>query len=212
MVVLPFVYSSDTDNPVLQFGKWVTHDATTFFTFVLAVSTVALAVSTLLLWNATRRGIANQTRDTQILQRAYLSVDLAGINPYIGQSGDIVGHIDIRNAGNLPARNVRWVIKQTFSNDFELRAFGINASDSFYGNNTIPPKTIVKQATSPFSIPSETYIYVWGQVRYKDGLENERVTNFCHRYNKNLLRRGSGGAPQIDTEYGRYHEYGNDAD
>ena len=54
----------------------------------------------------------------------------------------------------------------------------------------------------------ELYCYVWGQVRYKDGIDNTvRITNFCHRYNCEALREDN----TIPEEHARYHERGNDA-
>src|ERR1700730_1136687 len=54
-------------------------DPVAFFTFVLAIFTGVLGVSTIGLWIVTAKGIRNQARETQILERAYLTVEPAGI-------------------------------------------------------------------------------------------------------------------------------------
>ena len=54
----------------------------------------------------------------------------------------------------------------------------------------------------------DRFCYVWGQVRYKDGIDNTvRITNFCHRYNCEALREDN----TIPEEHARYRERGNDA-
>jgi hypothetical protein len=84
-----------------RFWEWTTHDPVAFYTFVLSVSTIAL-------WFVTWRGVRNQTRETQILQRAYLSVEPAGIQPHVDRGDRVVCSVTFRNVGHLPARNVRW--------------------------------------------------------------------------------------------------------
>lgn len=56
---------------------------------------------------------------------------------------------------------------------------------------------------------TETYCYVWGVVRYKDGLGQERHTKFCHRYNAEGIAQA--GAINVPAERGRQHEFGNEA-
>src|ERR1700733_2737725 len=56
------------------FWERTTSDPVAMFTLVLAFSTIGL-------WGATLIGIRNQSRETKILQRAYLAVESAGINP-----------------------------------------------------------------------------------------------------------------------------------
>jgi hypothetical protein len=51
-------------DAVTTFWRWTTHDAVAAYTAVLAISTIGL-------WIVTMRGIRNQRRDTEILQRAY---------------------------------------------------------------------------------------------------------------------------------------------
>jgi|SRR6516225_5087387 len=51
----------------------------------------------------------------------------------------------------------------------------------------------------------------WGRFTYVDGFGNDRWTNFCHRYNTEVKEAQIGGGSRIRKEYGRHHEYGNDA-
>ena len=56
------------------------------------------------------------------------------------------------------------------------------------------------------------FIYVWGMVLYQDGLDKDRWTRFCHRYNWVMRGDGEIGRYDIDRKYARYHEYGNGTD
>jgi hypothetical protein len=56
-------------------------DPVALFTFVLAVFTGVLGISSIGLWIVTAKGIRNHARDTQILGRAYLDVEPAGPEP-----------------------------------------------------------------------------------------------------------------------------------
>jgi hypothetical protein len=49
------------------------------------------------------------------------------------------------------------------------------------------------------------------RITYVDGFGEERRTNFCHRYNTEVREASTGGVILIRKEYGRHHEYGNDA-
>src|SRR5580700_349525 len=71
------------------------------FTIVLALSTIGLWTATLRLWGAARDTAEQQSKDTEIIQRAYISVEPGGISPHIyGSTDEIqkhVGHVRIRN-------------------------------------------------------------------------------------------------------------------
>jgi len=56
LVVLPLLYQGDNTNPLVRFWDWMTDEAISFFTAVLAVSTIGL-------WIVTWRGILGQSRD-----------------------------------------------------------------------------------------------------------------------------------------------------
>jgi hypothetical protein len=192
-----------------RFLDWKADEAIAVFTFVLAVSTIGL-------WNVTGRGIRNQSRETRILQRAYLSVIPRGIAPFASTESLLSCEVSLYNAGNLPAREVTWLIEKGFSTDPYLKEFPITGS--FFGNNIIPPGSDMRKGawaikTNDFdkfiaeAVGEHRWLYVWGQVRYKDGFGEDRFTSFCHRYN--LLGTKEHTVPE---QNGRYHEYGNHTD
>jgi hypothetical protein len=103
LVALPLLYQEETStNPVTAFWRWTTHDPVSFYTAVLAISTI-------LLWAVTSRGIYNQFKDTRIIQRAYLSAKPAGIDTMT--DGSVIAHVIFLNSGNLPAKKVRNEVK-----------------------------------------------------------------------------------------------------
>lgn len=59
---------------------------TALFTVVLAISTIGLWSSTRNLWSATVDAANRQEKDTEILQRAYLSVEPGGIHRFLDNS------------------------------------------------------------------------------------------------------------------------------
>jgi hypothetical protein len=73
--------------------------------------TALLALATLILV-----GIAYlQIRQGRIVQRAYVAVEPLGVHLMV--EGDrVIGHIGIRNAGRLPARQLSWFINIKHSN------------------------------------------------------------------------------------------------
>jgi len=161
--------------------------------WVIAIFTVILAVSTIGLWGVTWIGIRNQSCETRILQRAYLSVDGLGFFPlgYEDAERRTVAHLSIRNVGKLPARNVRWFINYAMDQSGRRSDFKIDEQKNrFYGDgNVIPPGTEMRRSKyCSFSREDFeafkfrlTTIYVWGEVRYDDGFGIERFTKFCHR-------------------------------
>ena len=160
-----------------------------------------------------------QNRETRILQRAYLTVEPDGIDQFkVKQDApieDLVGRIIIRNVGHLPAREVGWCSKVSFSADPKFAAFDEIPDSDYDGKNVLPPGSPMAQTTKAFpstdllllNQAKTRHCFVWGRVRYKDGFGVERHTNFCHRYN---CEARDGNA--ILAKYARYHVHGNDAD
>jgi hypothetical protein len=200
-----------------------------------ALATIAIAGFTYTLWKATV-GIASdakasteaQSADTHILQRAYIAVEGNGISPLAVNS---VAHINVKNVGNLPAKNVRWFIEAETDGDGRRADFPIDEA-KFYGNNALPPGTNMLRSQN-FVLTDEIIekiskgklvIYVWGKICYLDGFGVPRFTRFCHRYDRRGFKRteyqpvtrGTPLFPQFRTEMTaesmRYHQYGNDAD
>jgi hypothetical protein len=189
-------------------------DPVAFFTFVLSISTIGL-------WVATGIGIRNQSRDTEIIQRAYLSVEPVGIEPfrtdYSTGEHRIACHIRIFNSGNLPAQNVSWILRRKFSRDAHLNDFPIFGKFRF--NNVLVQRAKMQKGALPLTTTrykryrkggtgNDRWLYVWGRVNYTDGFGKPRFTDFCHRYNM----AASGPGYTISGEYARYHEYGNATD
>jgi hypothetical protein len=199
-----------------------TTDPVAFFTFVLSVSTIGL-------WVATAIGIFNQSGETQIIQRAYISVEPDGLHPH-AKGGACTPTIEIVNVGKLPARNVRWTIHSILDFDNRRPQSKLTIRWPLEGEITLPPGARMKQgALEPRRVAHDTvslrpqfglYVYVWGVVKYDDGFGIEQTTNFCHRYNcvnlrnviPNVADRFAYSSPaMIAAEFGRYHRYGNDA-
>ncbi|TPJ32848.1 hypothetical protein [Mesorhizobium sp. B2-8-3] len=218
-------------------------DPIALYTFVLTLFTGVLGASTVALWWETRRIRKSAAEDIRTLQRAYLSVEPYGVHAHNergrarlpGDKGPFqsVPQIKISNAGNLPAREIRWVIEHKFNHDRRLDDFPIDETKC-EGRNVIPPSGHMIQGgivinvgevgtTDPGELREETdrFLYVWGIVIYDDGFRETRRTRFCHRYNCVNLdyvladvrapKRGYIGR-SIAAEFARYHRYGNDAD
>lgn len=190
-----------------------------WLTFVLALATVGLGIISAV-------GIKIQVRDTRILQRAYIAVEPRGINSMLS-GAEVIGHVAIRNAGNLPAEKLAWFINMKYSPKGDEFVFSLEDAK---GRILIAPdaeavrgseKRLVIQdllaAAGSGEQAREIFIYVWGIVCYQDGFGNNRKTEFCHRYN--WVNRGRGVSQQrvgwlyeVTPEYARHHEHGNDAD
>src|SRR5262245_242066 len=93
---------------LIAFWRWTTHDPVAFYTSMLALFTAVLGISANGQWIATSRGFTHQTRDTQIIQRAYVSVEPDGLTAHRDREDRLHTSVIFRNVGHLPARNVRW--------------------------------------------------------------------------------------------------------
>ena len=123
--------------------------------------------------------------DTRILQRAYLSVEPQGIHGMIGKPGELVAHVMIANAGNLPARSVKWKVKSLFSDTGEADdSKFVTYESELAGNNVLPPKGKMIQGSESMSEAKmlreqdeirrfrgqkEHFLYIYGLVTYEDG-------------------------------------------
>lgn len=201
------------------------------FTFFLVLFTYRLWKSTENLWIETRDTSKRQEADTRILQRAYISVEPAGISAS-STPDKCHPNIDIRNAGNLPAQNIKWVIDWATSQNHRRQTFHIDP-DRLEGKNTLPPGALMRQGGPIIYIGKDynelrneigLYLYIWGAVYYDDGFGIERVTKFCHRYNSVNLEevfrtefeseisfRSVLSGYQIFAQHARFHRFGNDA-
>lgn len=178
------------------------------------------------LWVATGKGAQARQSDTEIVQRAYLSAYLLGVDPF-DASAYAEGRVGVRNVGRLPTRKVRWFIDVATSSDGKRVHFPVG---QYSGNNVVHagaemaqcgPAAISRQEFLSFQA-NNLWVYVWGTVHYDDGFGNERHTNFCHRYDTHGFSPSVPGmSPQQALQLGRaaispegavYHQHGNDAD
>jgi hypothetical protein len=201
--------------------------------FVIAVFSVLLTVFAGLLWGGIhqlqgtiRDSVRAQKRDSEFVQRAYLSAYPLGVDPF-DAAAYAEGHVGIRNVGHLPARQVRWFIDVTTSSDSRRTHFPIG---ELSGSNVIHSGSEMRQwgrtAISPQEFQNfqanNIWVYVWGAVHYDDGFGNERHTNFCHRYDtRGFSPSVCGMSPQQTVQLGRAtittegavdHQHGNGAD
>ncbi len=181
---------------------------------ITALSTFVIAIYTVILACIARR----QTKDSRILNRAWLGVEPCGVSTYIPREktdapqDQILGHFGVHNAGHLPARNVKWGFNSKFSDEEVWEENSLENLNWFGGDNVIPPGITMRQGAVALSIPSRNrsrYLYVWGRVEYEDGFGKPRWTNFCHRYNLKRLKPRTVKGQRIKSEYGRYYERGN---
>ena len=190
------------------------------FTGLLVYVTYRLVVSSNRLWKATKDAAERQVKDTEILQRAYLSVVPFGIEPFKSADGRLSCDVGFHNTGHLPARSVRWFIDRKFSTCAKDADFPIPLDEKqWHGNNIVAPGTSMRKGGVAINsaeldefrahnkIGDKCWLYVWGRVWYVDGFSKPRFTSFCHRYN--LLGSRSWTLPESSA---RYHEHGNHTD
>jgi hypothetical protein len=183
------------------FWRWTTHDAVAAYTAVLAVSTIGL-------WIVTARGIRNQRRDTEILQRAYLSVEPGGIKPPFDRADRVRGYVICRNRGHLPARKLSW---HTRTDTAQEGAEEFPIGEMSEARGVVAPGTeMIVSAGTFFTNKLQNTLFVWGMVTYDDGFGNRRYTKFCHWYYTKAFY--GEGTFEIPPDAGQMWEYGNDAD
>jgi hypothetical protein len=182
------------------------------FTGLLFVATIILALIA-----------RNQMRDSRAIQRAYVAVTPHGVHQYhqAGNVGDdnIACVVGFKNVGNLPARNVAYAIRHTFSTDPTLAVF-TSLIGCCEGNVVLPPGIEIKKGAAPPVIKSDFeknrdaggqqsgWLYIFGRVEYVDGFYHPRWIEFCFRYSL----AGAKGGLSISEGDARYHEHGNHTD
>lgn len=175
-----------------------------YYTHWLALFTGLLGIATVML-----AGIAfSQLRDSQSVNRAYLSVEPRGLSPWRGEEQRFLGHVEVVNAGALPARQVSWFLKAEMSEDGDRKLFELPAERR--GSQLVVGHGRMARGTPPVTSSGLPYCFVWGIVEYDDGYGRSRVTKFCHRYNCD--RADFREKLTIDERDARQHEYGNAAD
>jgi hypothetical protein len=185
-------------NRLTAVWHWTTDDPVSFYTAILALSTIAL-------WVATWRGIRRQSKDTRILERAYVNVEPGGLTAHRDRDDRLHTAVIFKNVGHLPARNVRWY--GTFGNP-EGKDFPVKEPTG--GKIVLSPGTTSTQRVGTvFTDKLQNSLFVWGIVTYDDGFGRQRFTRFCHVYDtKNIINKLGVILPADNAEL---HEYGNDA-
>jgi hypothetical protein len=156
-----------------------------------------------------------QLSETKILQRAFLTIYPGGVETIVHDPQ--IAKILIKNSGNLPATNVRWVIHSALSADRFYKGFDILANDIVQSTNVLAPKgemlrfqDLHHSNTKMHQLQQRSLaLYVWGIVYYSDGFTSGRWTKFCHRYESDCLAVGDS---ELRAEHARQHQYGNGTD
>jgi hypothetical protein len=178
--------------------------------------TVALALIAEGQRELTRTIAERQTRDAEIVHRAYLSVEPGGLHPPVGRpEGEhvVLGHVRFKNVGHVPAQNVSWALYIKPSLNGELNDFPIAESDFREGLVIFPESAVTRRSDSINVTHESGWIYVWGEIKYDDGFGGpRRLTKYCHRYNREVLRllEGRAGHGILEAD-ARFHDHGNKA-
>jgi hypothetical protein len=151
-----------------------------------------------------------QIKDARVLQRAYVSALPGGVSTTT--RGELLAHVEFKNVGHLPASQIKSLLKFTASDDGDWSPPPVDDKD-LRPAGVLPIGISVTTGSHGIGVPQPwpKYLYAWGRVTYVDGFSEERRTNFCHRYNTEVREASTGGVILIRKEYGRHHEYGNDA-
>jgi len=174
---------------------------------ITAISMLIVAVFTVVL----ARVAWKQTRDARILQRAYLDAGFGGVRDTA--AGELVGRVDFKNVGHLPAQKLRWLVRLNNGGP-NWRPPKIKNKD-LIGYTVIPIGAEWPIGSNGIPHPADAggvFLYVWGRATYADGFRwRKRRVDFCHRYPWKKRETSTGGEVSISAEYARYHEHGNSA-
>ena len=172
-----------------------------------------------LAFSGLREQIATEQQNIRTLQRAYISVEPLGIEPFYSAGGvpdNVVGHVQFRNVGHLPAQNLqlspvrlKWV---ALIKDEVLKFDGTDPSQKF----VLPIQAKMPLGSETLSsedfervVSKKGYLLVWGKVTYIDGFRTPRFVNFCHTYPCIRLTGDNETGYRISKKHARYHR-GND--
>jgi hypothetical protein len=174
---------------------------------ITAISTLIVAIFAVVL----ARVAWKQSSDARILQRAYLDVRFGGVR--VIPTGELVGRVDFKNVGHLPAQKLRWLVRLD-SGGLRWRPPKIKNKD-LMGESVIPRGAEWPRVSNAIHDPGDAggvYLYVWGRATYADGFRwRKRRVDFCHRYPWKMRETATGGGVGISPEHALYHEYGNSA-
>jgi hypothetical protein len=167
----------------------------------------------------TAKSIDQERENAQRELRAYIRVLPAGINKTEIRDR-VIAHVVIENVGRMIAKEVtaavrmeirRGKIQSVFKYGANLTRTigsiipGVEVPMGSY--ETIHLKELPKVgANSALESSLREYLYVWGEIKYKDGFDESRWTTFCFRYDPDNMK-----ANCIDKAKARFHTSGNDA-
>ena len=174
---------------------------------ITAISTLFVAVFTVVL----ARVAWKQTRDARIVQRAYLDAGFGGVRD--NTAGELVGRVDFKNVGHLPAQKLSWLVRLN-SGGPNWRPPKIKNKD-LTGESVIPIGAEWPRRSNGIRQPADAggvFLYVWGRATYADGFRwRKRRVDFCHRYPWKKRETPTEGGVSTSAEYANYHEHGNSA-
>jgi hypothetical protein len=164
---------------------------------------------------------ARESSDQEL--RAYISVEPHGVNQMIA-SANAKGQVTVRNVGKIPAQHVSVTVDVFISSDETAPMPEYRPDGQKVARAIQPSSGMIQGSGNELSLTeiyqANKYVYVWGAVRYDDGLsKTRRTTYFCHRYptaarDRSIDPHSRADATRavIDTGKARYHVYGNDSD
>jgi hypothetical protein len=181
-----------------------------------------------LAFSGLKEQIAISERNTRILQRAYISIEPLGIKPWHSPATrvpcNVVGHVECRNTGHLPARNFRlsrirmkWVDDDRIEKEVPPNVDIVDQG----GEQTIPIQARVPVGSESLSsedllqvVARKGYLLVWGKATYRDGFDTTpgRTIKFCHRYPCVDCIGDEKEGYTIGITNVRYHTHGNEQD
>jgi hypothetical protein len=144
IIGLPLVQQASTEHLWEDAPHWFV----AAFTGLLVYVTYRLVTSTNKLWTATTNAANAQQTDTRIIQRAYLSVEPGGLQPLVDGSPRLVCTVIIRNAGNLPARDVSWYIDREIVSEDDHDIFPTPWSPSYCRQKATYSSIALRTSTS----------------------------------------------------------------
>jgi hypothetical protein len=116
-----------------------------------------------------------QREDTRILQRAYISVESAGIRN--ATTGELIGHVELTNVGHLPASQVRWHLETTASNDPDWAPPPVPQTKRDLGGLHMGVR--IKRGSPGIAIPTERFIMFGGASPIWMGLTKDASRIFA---------------------------------
>ncbi len=169
------------EKPTLD--RWLTYS-----TIVLAVVTAALAWFTFRLWGATGKLVVGADKTAERQLRAYLWVvpDVEGKFSSISDLCTRGVKLVVKNGGQTPAYGVKHFASiGLFESESDLDDMDFSEPGSKFVLNPGAESYLRIGRSAPLSADdlarinaSKAFVYIWGEVRYKDAFKREQWTKF----------------------------------